>query len=160
MRATTSRKTSRLNVTLWTVQLLLALLFLFAGGMKLVVPIAALTAQAPLPLPGAFLRLIGVAETLGALGLVLPGLTGIRTRLTPLAAAGLVIIMTGATVVTLVGGGGAGALVPMAVGALAAFVADARWRRAPLRARNSSARIAARQRVDLPQLPESREAAA
>src|SRR5712692_9135189 len=57
---------------LWIVQGVLALLFLFAGGMKLVMPIEALTEQ--MPLPGAFVRSIGVAEVLGAMGLILPGL--------------------------------------------------------------------------------------
>jgi uncharacterized membrane protein YphA (DoxX/SURF4 family) len=84
---------------LWTLQALLAALFLFAGGMKLVSPIAALTQQ--VALPGPFLRFIGLAEVLGALGLILPGLLGVRPALTPLAAAGLVIIMTGAVGVTM-----------------------------------------------------------
>src|SRR6266536_4128532 len=90
------------GVVLWIVQGLLALAFLFAGGMKLILPIEEMTKQTPLP--GLFLRFIGVAEVLGAVGLILPGLLRIRPGLTPLAAAGLVIIMLGATVVTLAGG--------------------------------------------------------
>jgi uncharacterized membrane protein YphA (DoxX/SURF4 family) len=116
---------------LWIVQGLLALLFLFAGGMKLILPIEALTAQ--MPLPGLFVRFIGVAEVLGALGLILPGLVRIRPGLTPLAAAGLVIIMIGATVLTLASGDVASALIPLAVGLLSAFVAYGRWRLAPHR---------------------------
>jgi hypothetical protein len=85
------------------------------------------------PLPGAFVRFIGVAEVLGAIGLILPGLLRIRPGLTPLAAAGLVVIMIGATAVTLVGGDVALALVPLVVGLLAAFVAYGRWRLAPHR---------------------------
>jgi hypothetical protein len=84
-------------------------------------------------LPGAFLRFIGVAEVLGALGLILPGLLGIRPGLTPLAAAGLVIIMTGATVLTVASGELALALIPLVVGLLSAFVAYGRWRLAPHR---------------------------
>jgi len=118
---------------LWTVQVLLALLFLFAGGMKLVLPIEAMTKQMPVPLPGLFLQFIGVCEVLGATGLILPGLLHIRPGLTPLAAAGLVIIMIGATVITLAGGDVASALVPIVVGLLSAFVAYGRWRLAPLR---------------------------
>jgi hypothetical protein len=118
---------------LWTVQGLLAALFLFAGGAKLVLPLEAMTAQAPVPLPGLFLRFIGLAEVLGALGFILPGLLGIRPGLTPLAAAGLVIIMMGATGVTLAGGTVAPALFPLAVGLLSAFVAFGRWRLAPHR---------------------------
>ncbi|MGA8342088.1 MAG: hypothetical protein WB781_09150, partial [Candidatus Sulfotelmatobacter sp.] len=62
-------------------------------------------------------------------GLILPGLLRIRMILTPLAACGLVIIMIGATVYTLAGGGGAMALMPLVVGLLAAFVAFGRWSR-------------------------------
>jgi hypothetical protein len=79
-----------------------------------------------------FLRFIGVCEVLGAMGLILPGLLSIRPGLTPLAAAGLVIIMVGATVITLAWIGVASALIPFVVGLLAAFVAYGRWRRAPL----------------------------
>ena len=120
-----------MTYALWIVQGLLALLFLFAGGMKLVLPLEVLTEQ--LPLPGLFLRFIGVAQVLGAIGLVLPGLLRIRPGLTPLAAAGLVIIMIGATVVTLAIMDVASALIPLVVGILAAFVAYGRWRLAPLR---------------------------
>ncbi|WP_049970906.1 DoxX family protein [Haladaptatus cibarius] len=118
---------------LWLVQGLLAALFLYAGGMKLLLPIGVMTAQMAIPLPGVFLQFIGVAEVLGAVGLILPGLLGVRSGLTPLAAAGLVLIMCGATVLTLLGGGGALALVPLVVGVLAAFVAYGRWRLRPLR---------------------------
>jgi uncharacterized membrane protein YfcA len=52
----------------------------------------------------------------------------VRPGLTPLAAAGLVIIMIGATVITLAGGDVASALIPLVVGLLAAFVAYGRWR--------------------------------
>jgi uncharacterized membrane protein YphA (DoxX/SURF4 family) len=114
-----------MNYVLWTVQGLLALLFLFAGGMKLVLPVEALTKQ--LPVPGLFVRFIGVAEVLGAIGLVLPGLLRSRQGLTPLAAAGLVIIMIGATVLTWASSGAAPALMPLGVGLLTAFVLYGRW---------------------------------
>ena len=120
-----------MTYALWIVQGLLALVFLVAGGVKLVLPLEALTG--PVPLPGLFIRFLGVVEVLGAVGLVLPGLLRIRPGLTPLAAAGLVIIMIGATVITLMGGDVAPALIPLAVGFLAAFVAYGRWRLAPHR---------------------------
>lgn len=113
-----------ITTTLWTIQVLLALVFLFAGSMKLILPIEMLTTQ--MPLPGLFVRFIGVAEVAGALGLILPGLTRIQRGLTPLAACGLVIIMIGATVVTLAIGGGVSALIPLVVGLLAAGVAYGR----------------------------------
>lgn len=83
-----------MNVVMWIVQVLLPLLFLFGGGMKLVLPIEEMTKQ--MAMPGLLLRFIGVCEVLGGLGLILPGLLRIWTALTPLAAAGLVIIMIGA----------------------------------------------------------------
>jgi len=116
----------RSGTKLWIAQGILAALFLFAGGMKLVMPAAALAAQSHLP--GAFMKFIGVAETLGALGLVLPGLFHVRERLTSLAAAGLAIIMVGAVVTTIVLGQ-PGAIVPALVGVLAAYVAWGRARR-------------------------------
>ena len=114
-----------MNYALWIVQVLLALLFLFTGGMKLVLPIEEMTQQ--IPMPGWFLRFIGVCEVLGALGLIFPWLLRIRPGLTPLAAAGLVIIMIGAVVTTLATVDVATALIPLAVGILAAFVAYGRW---------------------------------
>ena len=123
-----------MTYALWIVQGLLALLFLFTGGIKLVLPIEVLTEGSPLP--GPFVRFLGVAEVLGAIGLILPGLLRIRPGLTPLAAAGLVIIMIGAMVLTLAGvvpgGGVAPVLIPLVVGLLSAFVAYGRWRLAPL----------------------------
>ena len=116
-----------MNYVLWIVQGLLALLFLFAGGMKLVLPIEEMTRQAQVPLPGLFLRFIGVCEGLGAIGLVLPGLLRLWRGLTPLAAAGLAIIMLGATVITIAGGSAAAALSPLVVGILSVFVAYGRW---------------------------------
>ena len=115
-----------MNVALWIGQALLALIFLFAGGMKLFMPIEELTAQ--MALPGLLVRFIGIVEVLGALGVILPWLLGIWPGLTPLAAAGLVILMIGATVVTLMTGNIAMALIPLVVGLLAALVAYGRWR--------------------------------
>jgi len=128
---TLTRRERKINAALWTAQVLLALLFVFAGGMKLVAPPEML--KGPIEFPVLFLRFIGVCELAGGLGLVLPGLLRIRTGLTPLAAGGLVIIMIGAVATTLAGGMGAGAVVPFVVGLLAAAIAYGRSRRVPLR---------------------------
>jgi len=120
-----------MNVLLWIIQILLAALFLFAGVMKLVLPLEKLTG--PVAVPGLFLRFIGLCETLGGLGLILPGLLRIRTGLTPLAAAGLVIIMVGATVLNLRTGDLVTTTLTIVVGLLAALVAYARWKVLPLR---------------------------
>jgi uncharacterized membrane protein len=122
-----------MNRALWILQGLLALLFLFAGVMKFVTPVEQMNAQSPVQLPGAFLHFIGVCEILGAMGLVLPGLLGIRPGLTPLAAAGLALIMVGAVVIPLVSGSVTGALFPLLVGVLLVFVAYRR-RSMPARA--------------------------
>jgi len=120
-----------MNLALWIIQVLLALLFLWAGGVKLVLTVEEMTAL--MTLPGWFLRFLGVAEILGALGLVLPGLLHIRPGLTPLAACGLVIIMIGATGISLMTMGLVPALIPLGVGVLLVFVAYGRWRLKPLR---------------------------
>lgn len=120
-----------LTHALWLSQGLLALVFLPMGGMKLITPIEVMLASMPVALPGLFVRFIGVAEVLGAIGMLLPGLLHIREELTPLAAAGLVIIMSGATVLMLVRGDVGSALIPVIVGFLAAFVAYGRWRLRP-----------------------------
>jgi uncharacterized membrane protein YphA (DoxX/SURF4 family) len=122
-----------MNIALWIVQTLLALLFLFAGGMKLVTPMEEMMKQMPISLPGWFVLFTGVVEVLGAIGVILPWLLRIRPGLTPLAAVGLVIIMIGATVYTLAAGDVASALIPLLVGSLAAFVAYGRWRLTPQR---------------------------
>src|SRR6266542_512722 len=89
------------NRLLWTAQTLAALLFLFAGSMKYIMPAEEMQ-QGPTSLPIAFMYFIGACECLGALGLLLPGMFRIRTWLTPLAAAGLTTIMIGATTLTII----------------------------------------------------------
>src|SRR5215211_308808 len=112
------------NVTTWVVQGVLVALFLFAGGMKLITPTEVLSLMSPFP--GEFIRFIGICEVLGAFGLILPWALGIRRELTPLAAAGLVIIMVGATVSTLAIGGGVLALIDVVIGTLAASIVHSR----------------------------------
>jgi len=119
-----------MNIVLWIIQVLLALLFLLAGGTKLILPIAEMTKD--IHLPGLFLRFLGVAEVLGALGLILPGALRIKPGLTSLAAVGLMIIVIGATVITATNGPIVGAILPFITTLLLAFVAYGRWRIAPI----------------------------
>ena len=109
---------------LWILQILLAALYLFAGGFKLVASPEAMQPDPsiPSPLPIPFLRIIGGLEVLGALGLILPGLTGIRPNLTCMAAGGLAIIMAGAVVTTVATIGVAPAILPLVVGVLDVIV--------------------------------------
>ena len=87
-----------MNTVLWIAQILLALVFVGSGLSKLVQPYEKLAAQMAYVndfTPGV-MRAIGIVEILGALGAVLPALTGISPWLSPLAAAGLAINMGGA----------------------------------------------------------------
>lgn len=124
-----------MNILLWILQILLALLFIFAGGMKLVMSTEALIAMGPpdqIVFPGWFYKFIGLCELLGGLGLILPGLLRRQQHLTPLAAIGLAIIMIGAVVTTAMAFGIAPAISPLIVGLLCAFVAYGRWKLRPL----------------------------
>jgi len=88
-----------MNIVLWIVQILLALAFLMAGTLKATQPIDRLSARmtwVKAMKPQQIVRLIGILEILGAIGLVLPAVTGILPWLTPVAAIGLVLTMIGA----------------------------------------------------------------
>ncbi len=90
-----------MNVALWVVQGLLAAVFLAAGIGKMTQPHDKLVEQ--MGWPGDFsansVKVIGGVEVLGALGLILPGITGIAPLLTPIAASGLAVDQVGAVVV-------------------------------------------------------------
>ena len=131
-----------MSYALWIVQGLLALLFLGLGLMKLVIPLddPAMT----MGLPVLFIRFIGLAEVLGAVGLVAPGLLKIRTGLVSLAASGLALVTGGATVFHLLNGDGLGvAAFPLVITILSGFVAYGRWHLAP-HAAPSPERVAVR----------------
>ena len=115
------------NVLVWALQGLLALLFVFAGFAKLTMPIQILVAQTGLP--AVFIRFIAVSEVMGAVGLILPGHFGVHRDLTPLAAAGLVIIMIGAVSTTVATQGVAPAVFPLIVGLLLSLVIRVRSHR-------------------------------
>jgi|SRR4051812_26294695 len=121
-----------MNRALWIVQGLTAAVFLMGGGSKLLMPLDEMVEVSGLP--GPFILFLGVVELLGAVGLIVPGITRIKTGLTPLAAAGLTVIMIGATVLTAAGVGGGDAIMalfPLVVGILTAFVAYGRWQVRP-----------------------------
>ena len=95
-----------MNIALWAVQILLALAFLLAGVPKATQPIPVLSKRLTWAkdVPELFVRFIGVAEILGALGLILPALTGILPWLTVAAAIGLAIIMVASIIFHVVRG--------------------------------------------------------
>lgn len=124
-----------MTIVLWVVQALLALGFLLAGVSKLTQPIATLSKRMGwvTVVPAWQVRGIGLAETLGAIGLILPGVTGIAPLLTVAAAAGLLIVMVGAAVFHGVRHEGAQAVVPtLVLGALALVIVVGRLTVAPL----------------------------
>jgi uncharacterized membrane protein YphA (DoxX/SURF4 family) len=118
------------NTGLWIAQGVLAAMFLLAGVPKLIMSAAQMASPGPVQVPVPFVRFIGVCEILGAIGMIVPWLTGIRRGLTPLAAGGLVIIMIGATVINIVNGMALFAIPTAILGLLAAYVAYGRSRRA------------------------------
>jgi uncharacterized membrane protein YphA (DoxX/SURF4 family) len=118
-----------MTTALWSVQIILAVIFAIAGFTKVSQPreklVASLTWTEDYPL--GFVRMIGLLEVLAAVGLILPLVTGVLPVLTPVAAAGLAIIMIGAIVVHV--RRGESSYIPMNVGLLlaAAFVAVGRF---------------------------------
>jgi hypothetical protein len=109
-------------------------MFLAVGAMKATQPIAVLvdTLGWPAAVPAALVRVIGVAELLGALGLILPAATRVKPMLTPLAGVGLAMVMLLATIFH-ISHGELGALpIPLVLGGLAAFVAWGRAAKAPI----------------------------
>ena len=124
-----------MNIVLWILQVLLGLLFIFAGVMKFVMSVAEMNEHATVPLPGLLLHFIGVCEVLGGIGLLLPSLLKIKPWLAPLAALGLAIITGGATVLNLMGPMKSMAVFPFVVCLLCLFVAYGRWSLRPISAR-------------------------
>lgn len=130
-----------LHIALWAAQILLALAFGFFGFTKATGDLDTMAQMMTwIPsVPAAFVRSIGIAEILGAIGLILPSLTRIRPMLTPLAAMGLVTIQVLAIALHAVRGETAftiGLNLPLL--ALAVFVMWGRGRKLPIAARSAS----------------------
>jgi uncharacterized membrane protein YphA (DoxX/SURF4 family) len=123
-----------MNITLWLLQILLAVAF-FAHGMMFLNPSPETAALMNASLPRWFQLFLGVAEVLAAVGLTLPGVTRILPWLVTWAAVGLTIVMIGATIYHLVRQEFSGAAITAVLLAMASFTAYGRWRVAPIRAR-------------------------
>lgn len=115
-----------MKIAVWIGSGLLALVFLFVGGSKLLTPAAELQQMAQ-GVPVALMKLAGAAEVLGGIGLVLPAATRIMPVLTPIAAVGLVLTMVGATITDIAIGTPGGPVLPVVLGIFAALVAFARF---------------------------------
>ena len=133
-----ARPSKGLHITLWVVQVLLALAFGMAGFMKLTAPMDQLAqkmawvAATPPPL----VRFIGFSELMGALGLILPAATRIKPFLTGLAGAGLAVVMVLAIGMHVTRGEFPMLIGPVVLGALSAFVAWGRLKKAPIAPRS------------------------
>jgi uncharacterized membrane protein YphA (DoxX/SURF4 family) len=125
------------NIATWVAQVILALLFGMAGVFKTFTPMAELATKIPwtAEVPAMLVRFIGVSELLGAIGILLPAALRIRPRLTPLAAAGLALVMALAILFHLARGEAQVIGFPIVLGALAAFVAWSRSRKVPVQGR-------------------------
>jgi uncharacterized membrane protein YphA (DoxX/SURF4 family) len=128
-----------MNIVLWILQFVLGIYFIFVGVNHFIVPPG-------LPAPMAWMYELspglhifsGTAEILGGLGLILPAVTKIQTRLVPLAAAGLVLVMIGAMVWHIQRGEYSNIVMNLILAGLAAFVAYGRWKLVPLQDRNAT----------------------
>lgn len=123
-----------MNRLLWVLQVFLALAFL-AHGLLLLFPPAAVVDQMNAALPRWFQLFVGVAEVLAAVGLTIPGVTGVQPWLVPAAAGGLMIVMISATVFHVARGEMSSAATTVLLLAIATFVAYMRARTAPIRPR-------------------------
>jgi uncharacterized membrane protein YphA (DoxX/SURF4 family) len=127
-----------MNVVLWVLQILFGVFFLFVGVQHFILS-PDLPAQMAwmYELPGGLHVVSGILEILAGLGLILPGLLRIRTRLTSLAAFGLVFVMLGAAVWHITRGEFQNVVQNLVIAALLGFVAYGRWKLSPLREASS-----------------------
>ena len=123
-----------MNILLWVLQVLLALAF-FAHGWLFLSPPAAIVDQMNASLPRWFQLFLGVAEILAAVGLTLPGVARVQPWLVSWAAAGIMIVMIGATIYHVARGEVSSAATTAVLLAMATFVAYMRWRVAPIQPR-------------------------
>jgi uncharacterized membrane protein YphA (DoxX/SURF4 family) len=126
-----------MNILLWVLQILLAVAF-FAHGWLFLSPPPALLEQINASIRPAFRIFIGVAEVLAAVGLTLPGITRVVPGLVPAAAAGLMIVMIGATIFHVMRGEFSSAAITAVLLGLATFVAYMRWRVRPILSRTGA----------------------
>lgn len=128
-----------MNIVLWFLQVLLGIYFVFTGIAHFTLP-PGLPAQMAwmYELPTFLHYFSGTAEILGGLGLILPGLTRIQTRLTPLAALGLVFVMMGAAVWHLTRNEFQPIVMNVILAGIAGFVAYGRWKLSPLKGKGNS----------------------
>ena len=120
-----------MNIVLWILQVLLAALFLFHGYI-MVFPPAALIETMNQVYSAWFRLFVGISESLGAIGLLLPGITRILPRLTSWAGIGLMIVAASASVFHFSRGETSSAIITAVLFVLLAFVSYMRWKVKPI----------------------------
>lgn len=121
------------NIVLWVLQVLLGMFFLYVGVNHFILPPGLPAMMSWMyELSTGMHYFSGIVEILGGLGLILPGLTKRQTRLTPLAAAGLVLVMIGAAVFHITRGESPNIVQNIILAVLLGFVAYGRWKLRPL----------------------------
>lgn len=137
MTITASSKNPRgMNIALWILQFILAAMFIMAGVMKSFMPIEQLVTQLPWVKDTGFLvRIVGVSELLGALGLLLPSLLRIKPMLTPIAACGLALIMILALIFHIIRGEIEVIGINIALAGIATCIAWGRFKKIPIKSR-------------------------
>lgn len=123
-----------MNILLWVLQVLLALVF-FAHGMLLLMPPPDIQAQMYASLPPWFWLFLGIAEVAAAVGITLPGATRILPGLVTAAAAGITVVMVSATIWHVVRGEISSAVITLVLLVMASFVTYMRWKVLPITAR-------------------------
>jgi uncharacterized membrane protein YphA (DoxX/SURF4 family) len=123
-----------MNSLLWVLQVLLAVAF-FAHGWLFLAPPAEMVEQINAVIPRAFQIFLGVAEVLAAIGLTVPGIARVMPWLVPSAAAGVMIVMIGATILHTMRSEWSSAVTTAVLLAIATFVAYMRWKVMPIRPR-------------------------
>jgi uncharacterized membrane protein len=127
-----------MNIALWVLQIFLGVYFLFVGVSHFIVPPGLPAMMAWMyELSPTLHTVSGTLEILGGLGLILPSVTKIQPRLTPLAGTGLVLVMLGALTWHLQRGEPQNMFFNVFLALLAGFVAYGRWKLAPIGERDA-----------------------
>lgn len=127
-----------MNIVLWILQVLIAAQFLWHGWIMLFPP-EELVEIINANMQPWFRIFIGITESLGALGLILPGVTRLLPRLLVWSAAGLMIVAGSATVYHFVRGENSSGVITTVLFALITFVAYMRWKVKPITPRGPEA---------------------
>jgi len=127
-----------MNILLWVLQGLVGVYFIMVGVNHFIVPPGLPQMMSWMYELSPTLHMVsGLAEILGGLGLILPGVTKIQTRLTPLAGLGLVLVMIGAIVWHLQRGETGNIMFNVILAVIAGFIAYGRWKLIPLADRSN-----------------------